>query len=228
MTATITNTPAATPVSQSLLNAMNPAPPTATDSAAATQDRFMKLLVTQMKNQDPLNPMDNAQVTSQMAQLSTVSGIDKLNATLQSLMGSYQSSQSLEATSMIGHGVLVPGASLALSGGKAILGIDLAGSVDILQVTIRDATGKQVQKINVGASDAGVQPLAWDGTTDSGATAPDGKYSFEVSATRGGQAVGATTLSFAQVTSVSTSTAGVKLNMPGLGSVALTDVRQVM
>jgi flagellar basal-body rod modification protein FlgD len=228
MTGSITNTPASAPVSQGLLNAMNPAPASATDTATATQDRFMKLLVTQMKNQDPLNPMDNAQVTSQMAQLSTVSGIDKLNATLQSLMGSYQSSQSLQATSMIGHGVLVPGSSVALSGSKAILGMDLAGSADSVQVTITDASGKQVQKINVGASDAGVQPLAWDGAMDSGAVAPDGNYTFAVTATRGGQAVGATALSFAQVASVSTGSAGVKLNLPGRGSVALTDVRQIM
>src|SRR3990167_8083696 len=78
-------------------------------TAADTQDRFLKLLVTQMKNQDPLNPMDNAQVTSQMAQLSTVTGIDKLNVTLQALSDSMASSQSLQAASMIGYGVLVPG-----------------------------------------------------------------------------------------------------------------------
>jgi flagellar basal-body rod modification protein FlgD len=228
MTGSITNTPASSPVSQGLLNAMNAAPATATDSAAATQDRFMKLLVTQMKNQDPLNPMDNAQVTSQMAQLSTVSGIDKLNATLQSLMGSYQSSQSLQATSMIGHGVLVPGSSVALSGGKAILGMDLAGAADSVKVTVKDASGKAIHTINIGASDAGVQPLAWDGSTDSGAVAPDGNYTFEISATRAGQAVGSNSLAFAVVSSVSTGSTGVKLNLPILGSVALTDVRQIM
>ena len=101
------------PVSADLLAAMNPASSaTSTDSTAATQDRFMKLLVTQMKNQDPLNPLDNAQVTSQLAQLSTVTGIDKVNATLQSLMGSMQPSQSLQAAGMIGHSVLAPGAGL--------------------------------------------------------------------------------------------------------------------
>src|SRR6266581_9760134 len=72
------------------------------------QDRFLKLLVTQMKNQDPLNPMDNAQVTTQLAQISTVSGIDKLNATLQTMVSGFDASQSLAAANMIGRGVLVP------------------------------------------------------------------------------------------------------------------------
>lgn len=217
-------------ISQSLINAMNPAStPTPTDTAVAAQDRFMKLLVTQMQNQDPLNPMDNAQVTSQMAQLSTVSGIDKLNATLQTLMGSYQSGQSLQAASMIGHGVLVPGSSMTLSQGKGIFGADLAGPADHVTVTIHDASGKAVQTLDVGSSEAGLVPLAWDGTTDSGAKAPDGAYSFDISATQGGQPVNVTPLGFGQVNSVSTSSAGVKLNLSGLGNpVALSDVRQIM
>ena len=96
------------------------------NSAADTQDRFLKLLVTQMKNQDPLNPMDNAQVTTQMAQLSTVSGIDKLNATLQALSDSMSSNQSLQAASMIGHGVLVAGKGIELANGGGYGGVELA------------------------------------------------------------------------------------------------------
>jgi len=88
-----------------------------TGTAQGTEDRFLKLLVTQMKNQDPLNPLDNAQVTSQMAQLSTVTGIEKLNAALTTMSQSFASSQSLQAANMIGHGVLVPGkGGLDLSG----------------------------------------------------------------------------------------------------------------
>src|SRR5580693_6158542 len=123
---TVPNT-TANSVSASLMAAMNPAPAsTATDSAAAAQDRFMTLLVTQMQNQDPLNPMDNSQMTSQLAQLSTVSGIDTMNTTLQSLISSYQQSQTLQATSMIGHGVLTAGNTLSLSNGSAPFGISLA------------------------------------------------------------------------------------------------------
>jgi flagellar basal-body rod modification protein FlgD len=92
---------------------------TVASQTSAIQDRFLKLLVTQMKNQDPLNPMDNAQVTSQMAQLSTVSGIDKLNATVQALSDSMAAAQSLQAASMIGHAALVPGTEIDLLKGKS-------------------------------------------------------------------------------------------------------------
>ena len=100
-------------VTADLLATMN-GKKTAATTAEDAQDRFMTLLVTQMKNQDPLNPLDNAQVTSQLAQLSTVTGIDKLNVTLQALQGSYQASQALQATDMIGRGVLVPGSTVTL------------------------------------------------------------------------------------------------------------------
>lgn len=213
----------------SLTDAMNPAKKSASDSASAVQDRFMTLLVAQMKNQDPLNPMDNAQVTSQMAQLSTVTGIDKLNTALQALQASYQSSQALAATNLIGHGVLVPGSELALEDGKSIFGLELSSPVDNVKLTIRDASGRAVHEIDTGALDAGTVPLAWDGKTSDGADAADGIYSFEVSATRGGEPVNAATaLTFGQVASVSTGASGVKLNVPGIGEVALGDVRQIL
>lgn len=214
---------------QNVLDSMNPAKPKAGSTAAEAQDRFMTLLVTQMKNQDPLNPLDNAQVTSQLAQLSTVTGIDKLNATVEALMGSYQSSQTLNAANMIGHGVFVPGSDLVLEDGKAIFGIDLSEGVDKVQLKIRDSFGQLVHEIEMGPQTTGTVPLTWDGKTASGVDAADGKYSFEVVALRGGEATkAATSLAFGQVASVSTGTAGVKLNIPGLGPVNLADVRQIL
>ena len=85
---------------------------TAKSAADDVQDRFLKLLVTQMKNQDPLNPLDNAQVTTQLAQISTVNGIEKLNATIEAMASSFTSGQSLQAATMIGKDVLVPGSTL--------------------------------------------------------------------------------------------------------------------
>lgn len=214
-------------VSPELLAAMNPAKD-AGKTADATQDRFMKLLITQMKNQDPLNPLDNAQVTSQLAQLSTVSGIEKMNATLQSLMGSFQANQSVQAAGMIGHGVLVPGKQLTLNGGKAIFGLDLAASAEKVQVTVKDAAGKAVHTIDLGSKDAGTTALAWDGLKDDGSKAADGAYTFEVSASSGNAKIEATTLAFGQVASVSTGAQGVKLNVPGLGPITMADVRQIL
>ncbi len=86
------------------------------------QNRFLKLLTTQLKNQDPLNPMDNAQMTSQLAQMSTVSGIEKLNTTLGKMLDIYDSGQSMQAAGLIGKHVLVPGNTLPLAGGQALGG----------------------------------------------------------------------------------------------------------
>lgn len=225
------------PVSPALLNTMNTGKAatttsttgaSGTDTASATQDRFMKLLITQMKNQDPLNPLDNAQVTSQLAQLSTVTGIDKLNATMGTLKDSYQSSQALQATGLIGHGVLVPGSTTNLTDGKAVLGMDLPGAADAVSVTIRDGSGNVVRKLDLGPQAAGTLPVAWDGKTDKGAAAASGQYSFEVSATSAGAALKPTTLSYDQVGSVSTGAAGTKLNLNGGSSAALADVREII
>ena len=217
-------------VPPALLASVNTAKTKAADAstAAGAQDRFLTLLVTQMKNQDPLNPMDNAQVTSQLAQLSTVSGIDKLNTTLEALKGNYQSSQSLQAASLIGHGVLLPGSSTTLADGKALLGIDVTEPADDVKVTIRDASGRAIHTMDLGRQEVGTLPLAWDGKTDTGAAAVSGQYKFEVSATRGGEKTKAEALSFGQVASVSTNAQGVKLNVPNIGAVDLASVRQFM
>lgn len=223
---TIQNNPG---VTDSLLTAVNGTKTAkAADTAAEAQDRFMTLLVTQMKNQDPLNPMDNAQMTSQLAQLSTVSGIEKLNAALQSLQGSYQASQTLQATGMIGRGVLAPGNSVQLVEGEAILGLELAAPADKVQVTIRDAGGTAVHSFTLDKQPAGTYPLAWDGKTDAGTTAANGNYTFEVKASTGEQSVAATALSFGQVASVSTGSQGIKINVPNIGAVNFADIRQIL
>lgn len=213
----------------SLLNTMNGAKQSSADNVAQVQDRFMTLLVAQMRNQDPLNPLDNAQVTSQMAQLSTVTGIDKLNATVQALQASYQSSQSLAAAGMIGHGVFVAGNDIALQESKAIFGVELSESVDNVKLEVRNAAGKLVHTMDMGAQSAGTLPLAWDGKTDAGTTAADGAYKFDVVAMRGGEKISvATPLSFGEVVSVATNAQGVKLHVAGFGPVDLSAVRQIL
>jgi flagellar basal-body rod modification protein FlgD len=214
-------------VSTSLLNTVN-GTSTATSSTQEAQDRFMKLLVTQMKNQDPLNPLDNAQVTSQLAQLSTVTGIDKLNTTVESLITNVQSSQTLQATNMIGHNVLVSGSSTTLSNGSSLFGIELPASASSVTVTIRDSAGNAVRTMGLGAVEAGTYPLQWDGKNDQGVAAADGTYKFEVSAKSSGQAIAATTLSMAQVAGVSNSTQGVQLKLSDATSIGLSDIKQIL
>lgn len=191
------------------------------------QDRFLKLLVTQMKNQDPLKPLDNAEVTSQLAQISTVSGIDKLNTTLKLLSSDYEDSQSIEATGMIGHDAFVPGKSINLEKDTAIAGIELAQPVDELKVTILDSSGIAIRNIDLKAQPAGISTIGWDGMTDSGAKAAIGDYTFAVSAKQGGNDIKVNTLSLGSVNSVSHGEQGTLLDMGKLGLVSLSDIKQV-
>lgn len=193
-----------------------------------TQDRFIKLLVTQMKNQDPLNPLDNAQVTSQMAQLSTVTGINKLNDTVSALSTSFLAGQSLQAASLVGHSVMIPGNQITLNNGTAVGGVSLPQAVDGVVVNIKDASGQIVHSVDLGPQQGGVLPFQWDGKTDSGSTAANGTYTFDVVAAQGGKKVDATALSVAPVASVSLGAQGPMLNVVGFGPVALSQVLQII
>jgi len=197
-------------------------------AAADTQDRFLKLLVTQMKNQDPLNPMDNAQVTSQMAQLSTVSGIDKLNTTLQALSDSMSASQSMQAASMIGHGVLVSGNSTDLSGGGAFGAFDLPQSVDNVKISINDQAGALVRTIQLGAQPSGIGHWQWDGLNNAGESMADGSYTFAINAELAGNNVGVTGLQFGMVNGVSQGKQGVTLSVGQLDGIAMSQIKQII
>ncbi len=216
-------------VSAPLLSTMNTSKNSAATGVDDAQNRFMTLLVTQMKNQDPLNPLDNAQVTSQLAQLSTVTGIDKLNTSLASLISNVQSSQSLQATSMIGHNVLVDGSKVQLSGGVAPFGISLPSSANSVTVSVLDASGNTVREVALGALPAGTSYLQWDGKTDAGTDAAAGSYKIAVKALAAGQTLTATTLSLGQVSSVSNDATGVTLNLSNdLGRYGLADIREIL
>ncbi|BDW11775.1 basal-body rod modification protein FlgD [Polynucleobacter sp. SHI8] len=197
------------------------------NSVAAQQDTFLKLLVTQMQNQDPLNPMDNSQMTSQIAQLNTVQGINKLNTTVAALQTQLQASQNLQSTSFIGRIVLAPGSSLSLTNGSAQMGVDLASASDSTMIQIKDINGSVVRTFGIGAGVAGTNQITWDGKNDAGQTMPDGQYKFAVSASANNQQVQAATLAYSLVNSVSMSSTGVKLNTNHSGDVDVNSVRLV-
>lgn len=197
-------------------------------SSDAGEDRFLTLLVAQMKNQDPLNPLDNAQVTTQMAQISTVTGIEKLNATLQALSGSFGEAQSLQAAALIGRDVLVTGNAIELGGGVARGGFQLEEPADQLVLTILDASGRAVHRVDLGAQAAGVHSFQWDGTDDAGAPAAQGAYRFSVSAKRGGAEVSAQALAAARVLGVARDASGTNLDLAGLGSRPYSNVKQIL
>ena len=201
---------------------------TAAPKAVNEQDRFMTLLVAQMKNQDPLNPMDNAQMTSQLAQISTVSGIDKLNTTLQALSDSMAPNQTLQAASMIGHGVMVSGNGADLANGFALGGFELTQPVDSAAVSIYNEAGELLRSIDIGPQPAGLGKWQWDGKDGAGTAMPDGRYSFEVNAAQGGTSVAAAGLQFGVVNSVTQSAQGVTLDVGRSAGVALSQVKQIL
>ena len=221
-TATITGT------AQALIDSVNGTASTkAKSTTGEAQDRFLKLLTTQLKNQDPLNPMDNAQMTSQLAQISTVDGIEKLNATLQKLLSSTVDAEAMQAAALVGHQVMVAGGGLALTDSGAVGGVELNSAADQVVLTIKDANGLPIKTMNLDDLDAGTHNFAWDGKADSGAQAVNGAYSVSVVAKRGSDKVEASTLELAGVLSVNRSSQGVTLDLGQLGLAKMSDVKQI-
>jgi len=196
-------------------------------SASSLQQTFLQLLVAQLQNQDPTNPMDSSQMTSQLAQINTVSGISQLNTTLSSLATQMSAGQQSQAALLIGSTVLAPGSSVTVASGKASsFGVQLANSVGDLQVVVKNSAGTIVNTIDLGKQSAGTIPVGWTPTDTAGNTLPDGTYTISAVGTINGQQATATTLAGATVQSVvmqSTGTPGLVLSngtTVGLSSVA--------
>ncbi|OXR49701.1 MULTISPECIES: flagellar hook capping FlgD N-terminal domain-containing protein [unclassified Pusillimonas] len=206
--------------------------------AEDAKNQFMTLLVTQLRNQDPLSPMDNAQFTSQLAQLETVNGITQLNNTLLALSGQLDMTQSMQAASLIGKGVLVTGNKISLGSsqvdGETVkvatpFGVDLISSAQKVVVTIQDGSGRAVRTIELGATPSGVLSMEWDGLDDAGQPVADGAYSVQVAATGAeGVAVSSEALTYGKVSSVAYASDGVRLDLGLVGSRSLFDIRKIM
>lgn len=218
-------TPTTATTGTGTLGALTSAAGTSSDS----ENRFLKLLVTQLNNQDPLNPLDNAQLTSQLAQMSTVSGIEKLNSAFQSLLAQSGSSQVLQSAALIGRTVLVPGNDLAFKQSVDVpFAVDMPGAADSVKVTITNAAGDIVRSYDLGALPQGVKTLSWNGVGDNGTPVKDGAYTFNVVATSGGAKVAANGLTYANVVSVAQSTNGVELDLGASRKASLGDVRLIL
>lgn len=209
---------------------LNAAAATSQSVAKETEDRFLTMLITQLKNQDPLNPMENAEITSQLAQLSTVQGITDLNNTLMALSGQMDMTQSMQAAALVGKEVLVPGDKIALGNGVATtFGVDVVSPAANVKVTIVDGAGQPVRTIDLGAQEVGVASLQWDGMNDGGTAAPDGAYYATVAAVDAdGVAVTAGTVSSGVVKGVSYAASGLQLDLGLAGNVGLYDIRKVL
>lgn len=199
------------------------------DNAQELNDRFLKLLVAQMNNQDPLNPMDNAQLTSQMAQINTVTGINGVNDTVSRLIEQMAQMQAMQAAQLTGRDVLVDGNVMTLATeGTGQGGFSLPASASNVAVEVRDVNGALVRTINLGPKNEGIQRFTWDGKTDGGAQAPAGKYSFSITAKSGSTSVAASTLTAGRVEGVRQDGTNVQLVLAGLGAVSYSDIKQIL
>ena len=192
-------------------------------SDAGSQDRFLKLLVTQLKNQDPLSPMDNAQLTSQIAQINTVTGIATLNTSVQTLSTQFLQMQSLQGATLLGKDVIVAGNKLDMAEGVAQGGFELTAAADAVKVEILSPAGKVLDTMNLGAQRTGMHSFNWPaGTLDA-----TSNLTFRVTATSGANTLTSTALMRDKVTAVSTSGNDLMLELESGASVAYTSVKAI-
>lgn len=193
------------------------------------QAEFLKLMTTQLNNQDPMAPMENGEFYSQIAQFSTVAGIQDLQASFQQVATAMYSNQALQASTLVGRDVLVSSSQAALTAGGEVKGaIDVPVATSQLAVNVYDQSGQLVRRVNLGPQSAGQVSFTWDGTRADGSAAPAGRYFLESDMLYDGQSVALETLVSSSVDSVTIDRSGngVMLNLSGGGQISLANVRQ--
>ena len=199
----------------------------ATGSTAELSDRFLTLLVTQLKNQDPMNPMENAELTTQLAQMSTVEGVNKLNTTLDGLVSQFKSNQVMQGAALVGRQVLGEGDRLTLNDSGAAGGFDLDAAADSVKVKVLDSNNVVVKTLDLGEQEQGLVRFVWDGKNSSGESLATGDYTFKVEASADGKAVSNTTYALGSVLSVSLNETDMDVEVSGLGALGLNQIRQI-
>ncbi len=189
----------------------------------------MELMLAQLKNQNPLEPQDNGEFISQLAQFSSLEEMQNLSGTVEDVVGQFRSSQALQASAMVGKTVLAPSQIGVLGADGEISGtVEVPASTGGLRLSIQGQNGERVRQIDMGSSPAGVTSFRWDGQDGNGNPLPPGAYRIvaEASYPDGPQQLG--TMVSANVDSVSLGQGGsITLNLAGMGSIALSDVKQI-
>ena len=191
------------------------------------QEDFLKLLMTQLQNQDPMEPMDNGEFMGQMAQFSTVQGVTEMGESIDGLVSIYQGQQMSANASMIGKKALVNGNWAQLEGGKLAGAIDLTTAANDLRVDVKSETGELMASIGLGSKMAGTQEFSWDGIKQDGTTAPEGNYYLSASAVRDGQSTVPAMQVYGTVNSVQMKGGEVTLNVSGQGNVSFNNVKRI-
>ena len=203
---------------------------TEAEASALGQESFLQLLVAQMKNQDPFDPVKNEDMVAQMATFSNVAGISEMNKTLKDMASRLETSNASQAISYVGKTVLVEG-DLAYPNTDGTLNavLPLDADADDVRVQISDNAGNLIRSLNLGFRSEGDAQIEWDGRTEDGGPAPAGPYKITATVRRDGTTVASPVNVWAPVTSVSLGSGGgaPMLNLAGLGAKPITAVRQV-
>ena len=203
----------------------------ATGGKALGKDAFLQLLVTQLKNQNPLDPQDNSAFVAQLAQFSSLEGITTLNSTVSSLAGNYSSSQALQASSLVGRNVIVQTNTVQLDDpSKGMTGsVSVPSSIAGGTVSITDSSGTVVRTLDLGSRAAGSASFTWDGKDKDGNLVKTGTYTVKANASINGTSTDMATYLPATVNSVTISQTGgeLMLNLSGKGTVALSKVQTI-
>ena len=209
---------------------------TAKNKVKATSDTmdqgaFLTLFTTQLKNQNPLDPVKNEAFVAQLAQFSQLEATTAMKASMETMVQSMQGDKMLAGAAMIGRKVAVPNAPAMLLGGQPVqASVDLPNGADGVQMQIMDNRGQVVRKLIYPAQSPGSMKLAWDGMSDTGAAMPDGAYTMQVLASSLGKAVQPVVNMFSTVRSVSNAGTGDNtwlLEVDGGKSVSLANVKQI-
>ena len=193
-------------------------------TAKESSERFLKLLVTQLKNQDPLHPTDNAQMTSQMAQISTVSGIEKLNTTVEGLNGQFVQMQMMQGASLVGKDVILKGDKLTVRDGVAEGLFEIGSAADRVTAEVLSPAGLVVDTLKLGAQGSGRHSFRWPA---GGADAEQAGYRFRIVANSGTTVLASTALMRDQVDAVNTSGSSLTLELARSGKVAYSQIQAV-
>ena len=195
--------------------------------SALGQTDFLRLMTEQLKNQDPLKPLDNAQFLGQLAQFSTVQGINGMQQALGAVANVMESDQTLRAASLVGHNALVDTDTVQLQAGTGVNGEVVATGPSTINVEILDASGQVVDRVPVEAGGAGNLAWRWDGNAANGKPAPAGTYTIRATSGSGSGTQALSTRIAARVDSVSIEATGLVLNLAGIGPQPLSAVRRI-
>ncbi|HEX2869560.1 MAG TPA: flagellar hook capping FlgD N-terminal domain-containing protein [Ignavibacteriales bacterium] len=205
---------------------------TGTGKSVLGKDDFMKLMISQMKNQDPLNPMDGTQFSAQLAQFSSLEQLTNMNDALdKSIQANYLLTQSVNNTmsaSLIGKEIKLGGSGIVNSGQDNVqLGYNLASQAKSVTVNVYDETGKLVKSFENENTSSGDHKLSWDFTDNNGSKLPNGNYTFEVKAKgQDDQDMTAELFKFGVIDSVKFTEQGTKI-MVGNAEYNISDVLEV-